>query len=114
MCAAAEQELAGLSAQYPPEALRTVAGNIDQAEQLLDSAASFVDAGQEHLRTDDRAAAVAAGRAAEEAVGQADGLLTSVGSARAELASARERLEAALASLSSDSPMRNDSAPATR
>lgn len=99
----AEQELAGLAAQYPPEALRTVSGNVTQAQQLLTSAAGFVEAGQQHLRDgEDRAAAVAAARAAEEAIGQADQLLTSVGSAREELATASARIDAALGSLSAD------------
>ena len=47
-------------------------------------------------------AAVAAGRAAEEAVGQADTLLTSVSRARSELAGAAERIDASLGSISSD------------
>ena len=99
----AEQDLAGLAAQYPAEALRTVSGNVRQAQQLLASAEGFVDTGEEHLRgRDDRAAAVAAARAAEEAIGQADQLLTSVGSARQELAGASARIDAALASISSD------------
>ena len=99
----AEQELAGLSAQYPPEALRTVTGNAHQAEELLTSSEALIADGQEHLRTDDdRAAAVAAGRAAEEAIGQADTLLTSVSEARTELSQAAGRIDAALASISSD------------
>jgi hypothetical protein len=99
----AEQELSGLAAQYPPEALRTVSGNVTQAARLLDSAEHFIATGEQHLKEgDDRPAAVAAARAAEEAVGQADLLLTSVGSAREELATAASRLDAALASLSSD------------
>lgn len=98
----AEQELAGLSNQYPPEALRTVARNVDQARELLASAETFVVTGQEHVQQDDRAAAVAAGRAAEEAIGQADALLTSVSQARIELAEAAGRIDAALASISSD------------
>jgi flagellin-like hook-associated protein FlgL len=99
----AEQELAGLAAQYPAAALRTVSGNVTQAQQLLASAEGFVDTGEEHLREGDaRAAAVAAARAAEEAIGQADQLLTSVNSARQELASASARIDAALTSISSD------------
>jgi uncharacterized membrane protein YgcG len=98
----AEQELAGLSTQYPPEALRTVAGNVDQARELLPSAETFVVTGQEHVQKNDRAAAVAAGRAAEEAVGQADALLAFVSRARVELAAAAGRIDAALASISSD------------
>ena len=99
----AEQELAGLAAQYPAEALRTVSGNVTQAQQLLSSAEDFVATGERHLQErDDRPAAVAAARAAEEAIGQADQLLTSVAGARQELADAVARIDAALASISSD------------
>ena len=42
----AEQDLAGLAAQYPAEALRTVSGNVTQAQQLLSSAEDFVDTGE--------------------------------------------------------------------
>ena len=45
---------------------------------------------------------MAAARAAEEAIGQADQLLTSVAGARQELADAAARIDAALASISSD------------
>jgi hypothetical protein len=79
-----------------------VAGNVDQARDLLGSANTFVVTGQEHIQNDDRAAAVAAGRAAEEAIGQADALLTFVSQARTELAEAAGRIDAALASISSD------------
>jgi len=98
----AEQELAGLATQYPAEALVTVTGNVDQAKQLLTSAEAFISTGTEHVAADDRPAAVAAGRAAEEAVGQADALLTSVGRARTDLAGAVERIDASLVSISSD------------
>jgi uncharacterized membrane protein YgcG len=98
----AEQELAGLSTQYPPDALRTVTGNVEQAKQLLASAEAFISTGTEHVDAGDRPAAVAAGRASEEAIGQADTLLTSVSRARTELAGAVERIDASLASISSD------------
>lgn len=98
----AEQELAGLATQYPAEALRTVTGNVEQARQLLTSAEAFVATGTEHVEAGERPAAVAAGRAAEEAVGQADTLLTSVSRARSELAGAAERIDASLRSISSD------------
>ncbi len=98
----AEQELAGLSTQYPAEALRTVRGNVEQAKQLLTSAEAFINTGTEHVSAGDRPAAVAAGRASEEAVGQADTLLTAVSQARTELAGAVERIDASLRSISSD------------
>ncbi|MFW5468693.1 TPM domain-containing protein [Knoellia sp. CPCC 206435] len=98
----AEQELAGLATQYPAESLRTVRGNVEQAEQLLSSAEAFISTGLEHVTAGDRPAAVAAGRASEEAVGQADTLLTSVSRARTDLAGAVERIDASLRSISSD------------
>lgn len=98
----AEQELAGLATQYPLETLHTVRGNVEQAQQLLSSAEAFISTGLEHVSTGDRPAAVAAGRGAEEAVGQADTLLTAVSRARTELAGAVERIDASLTSISSD------------
>ncbi|KGN40446.1 hypothetical protein N801_08430 [Knoellia aerolata DSM 18566] len=98
----AEQELAGLATQYRAEALRTVTGNVEQAKQLLTSAEAFIRTGTDHVSAGDRPAAVAAGRASEEAVGQADTLLTSVSQARTELAGAVERIDASLTSISSD------------
>lgn len=98
----AEQELAGLATQYPAEALQTVTGNVDQAKQLLTSAEAFISTGTEHVGAGERPAAVAAGRAAEEAVGQADALLTSVAQARTALSGALERIDASLVSISSD------------
>lgn len=111
----AEQELAGLSATYPPAALQSVTGAVEQARRLLDSADELLASGWGHLARrpgqpaapatsegENRPAAVAAARAAEEAIGQADRLLASVAEARTELATATERLGPALASLQSD------------
>jgi uncharacterized membrane protein YgcG len=99
----AQQELTGLGAQYPPATLETVADNVEQAQRLITSAEGFLEQGEQHLaHGDDRPAAVAAARAAEDAIGQADQLLTSVSGARDELAHAATRLDAALASISSD------------
>ncbi|MFC7489681.1 MULTISPECIES: TPM domain-containing protein [unclassified Knoellia] len=98
----AEQELAGLATQYAAGTLRTVLGSVEQARELLSSVDAFVETGMGHVESGDRAAAVAAGRAAEEAVGQADGLLMSVARARTELAEAASRIDAALVSISSD------------
>ena len=98
----AEQELAGLSVQHSDTALATVRGNVDHAQRLLGSVEGFLTTGHEHVASGNRAAAVAAARAAEEAIGQADALLSAVARAREELALASDRIDAALASLSSD------------
>ena len=98
----AEQELAGLSVQHSAGALATIRGNVEQAQQLLASVDGFLDTGHAHVEAGNRAAGVAAARAAEEAIGQADSLLTSVTRAREELAAASDRIDQALASLSGD------------
>lgn len=99
---AAEQELAGLAVQHSHAALETVRENVAQARDLLGSVDGFLASGQEHVAAGNRSAAVAAARAAEDAIGQADVLLTSVSGAREELAGAADRIDQALASLSSD------------
>ncbi|GAA4876999.1 TPM domain-containing protein [Serinicoccus chungangensis] len=99
---AAEQELRGLAARHPARALATVRGNLAQATNLIDSADGFVTAGRQSLERDDRAAAVAAARAAEESVGQAATLLDQVSTADAELRGAEEAIGAGIASLSAD------------
>jgi uncharacterized membrane protein YgcG len=98
----AEQELAGLAVQHSAAALATVRSDIEQATSLLGSVDGFLASGQEHLSAGNRAAAVAAARAAEDAIGQADTLLGSVTRARDELAGAADRIDQSLASLSSD------------
>lgn len=99
---AAEQEVKGLAARHPAEALRTVQDNFTQADNLLDSADGFIRAGEQSLQRDDRAAAVAAARAAEEAIGQSTVLLEQISRADAELANSAEELSRRVASLSSD------------
>ena len=98
----ARQELAGLSATHPREALVTLTANIDQAVRLVASAQGFVTTGEGHVAAGDRPSAVAAARAAEDALGQADDRLESVLTARTVLADATAALDTALASISSD------------
>ncbi len=98
----ADQQIDGLAARYPQQALRTVREHRMQAERLLDSADGFVDAGRQSVTGDDRPSAVAAARAAEEALGQAVRLLEAIASADSDLANAREVLAQAVASLNSD------------
>lgn len=98
----AEQEVRGLAARHPAHALRTVRENLEQAGDLLDSAEGFVTAGQGSVERDDRPSAVAAARAAEEAIGQAAVLLDQIASADSDLRDAAEQLSKGVASLSAD------------
>ncbi|WP_372593658.1 TPM domain-containing protein [Actinotalea sp.] len=93
--------LATLATTYPPTALASVAGNVDQAASLLDAARASVDEGLGVVDSD-RAAAVALVRAAEDAVEQAVLLLDAVDRARGDLTQAGSRIEAGIASLSAD------------
>ncbi|SEF18586.1 TPM domain-containing protein [Jiangella alba] len=99
---AARAQLEQLALGYQPAALASVSGNPDQAARLLTAAHEAVAAGQESLRTDDRAAAVAQARAAEDAVAQAATLLDAVASAKDELETAGERIGKAIESVSLD------------
>ena len=98
----ADQELAGLAARYPSQALVTVREHRTQAEDLLRSADGFVTAGRQSLERDDRPSAVAAARAAEESIGQAATLLDQISRADAELAGSDEELARRVASITSD------------
>lgn len=98
----ARAQLATLAARYPASALASVAGNPDQAGLLLDEAADAVAQGRARATAGDRSTAVGYARAAEEAVGQARRLLDAVDGAGADLAAAGVRLEAAIASITSD------------
>lgn len=98
----ARAQLATLAARYPATALASVTGNPDQAGLLLDEAADAVTQGRARVAAGDRSTAVGYARAAEEAVGQARRLLDAVDGAGADLAAAGVRLEAAIASITSD------------
>lgn len=99
---AAQQEVRGLAARHPQEALGTVRTHLEQATDLLGSADGFIVAGRQSLERDDRPSAVAAARAAEESIGQAASLLDSISRADADLAGAAEQLSRGIASLTSD------------
>lgn len=98
----ADQEISGLAARHPAPALATVRDHRLQAENLLRSADGFITAGRQSLERDDRPSAVAAARAAEEALGQAVTLLDMVSRADAELAGSAEELGRRIASITSD------------
>src|SRR5690606_26214816 len=94
--------LDGLAARYPASALTSISQNPQQATGLLAGAREAIAEGRRQIDADDRAAAVAAAYTAQEAIGQAATLLDAVDRASADLAQAAQRLDAALASISSD------------
>lgn len=99
---AAEEELVTLAGQHSVDALATVRGNVEQARSLLDLVEQSLTSGQAHVASGDRSAAVTAARAAEDAIGQSDALLTAVARARDELAAAGTRIDEAVTSISAD------------
>lgn len=94
--------LASLAATYPAVALASVAGNPDQAVTLLDEIGTAVAQGRQAVAAGDRGLAVRYARAAEEALGQVGTLLDAVDRAGTDLATIGARLDAAIASISSD------------
>lgn len=98
----ARAQLEQLALGYPPAALASVSGNPDQAQRLLTAAREAVAAGQASLQGDDRSAAVAQARAAEDAVAQAAKLLDAVAGAKDELETAGQRIGTAIESVSLD------------
>ncbi|MCV2395080.1 TPM domain-containing protein [Actinotalea sp. M2MS4P-6] len=97
----ARATLSSLATTFTPAALSSVADNADQAEALLAGARESVDRGLAVVETD-RAAAVGLARAAEDSVEQAVRLLDAVDHARADLAEAGTKVDAALASIGAD------------
>ncbi|TDC48878.1 TPM domain-containing protein [Jiangella ureilytica] len=98
----ARAQLEQLALGYPVAALASVSGNPDHAERLLTAAREAVAAGQASVQGDDRSAAVAQARAAEDAVAQAAKLLDAVAGAKDELATAGRRIGTAIESVSLD------------
>lgn len=107
----ARTELSRLANRYPAPSLRSVSQNPDQASGLLRSAEQAVAEGTTKLENGDRSSAVNYARVAEEAVAQAATLLKNVRGAGQLLDEARPRLDAALASISSDVQDANRLAP---
>lgn len=98
----ARATLQTLQTRYPATALASVVHNPDQARLLLDETGATLAQGRTALEQGDRATAVRYARAAEEALGQARVLLDAVDHAGTDLASAGPRLDAAIASITSD------------
>jgi hypothetical protein len=98
----AEATWAELSARYAPSALEPVAGTLDRARELLAAAATRIDAAGADLAGGRSPAAVVSGRAAEDALTQADALLEGPSRRGTELADAAARLPAARAETGQD------------
>ncbi len=100
--APARAALSALAARYPASALTSVAGNPDQAELLLGEVGTAVAEGRQRVAAGERSTAVGYARAAEEALGQVRRLLDAVDTAGEDLAAVAARLDAAVASITSD------------
>lgn len=98
----AQSALAALTRDHPASAVRSVAGNVDQAVERL----AFVDTSLAQARASLAAGkngeAVVGARAAEQAVAQAEALLDSVGRARTDIDDAQARLPGLLAETDAD------------
>ncbi len=94
--------LGTLSTTYPATALASIIHNPDQAQALLRNATESITQGRAALTANDRAKAVALGRAAENAVDQARTLLDTVDRAGSDLAEASVRIDKGLASITAD------------
>lgn len=103
--------LASLRTRYAASALEGVAGNHDQAQQLLGVAATELQAARDLLAKAvptpsephaGRSAAVVSGRAAEDAITQAETLLDGVGRLEGELVAAADKIVAARAETEQD------------
>ncbi len=91
----AQQSLEKITVHYAESAVAPVADNIQQAQARLEFARQTMDKARAELQTN-RSHAVLGLRAAEESVGQAEGMLRSVQHAETELAQAQESLNSAL------------------
>lgn len=93
--APARTSLAALTAAYSPSAFAAVADNIEQARTRLDFARTSAQEASNHMASN-RSAAIIELRAAEEALGQARGLLESIQHAEIDLGSMATALDNAL------------------
>jgi uncharacterized membrane protein YgcG len=100
---AADAAWAALRSRYAATALEPVDGDLEQARELLTGAEAELVEAQEALSAGSgTAAAVVAGRAAEDAITQAETLLDGIGRREAELTDAAGRIPAARAEVELD------------
>jgi uncharacterized membrane protein YgcG len=98
----AADHLRTLGLSYAPEALATVADNVDQARQRLDFASEQLSVAQTAIAGGDAGAAAVHVRAAEEAVSQARLLEQAIDSLGEDLAAGEQHVDALLQELESD------------
>ncbi|MGN9912859.1 TPM domain-containing protein [Phytohabitans sp. LJ34] len=99
---AASAALDAVRAGYVGPAATAIAGNVDQARQRLEFAASVTAQATEAVAAGDRPRAALAVRAAEEALDQAGTLLDAVERGRTDLDAARAGIDALLAEVEAD------------
>lgn len=97
----AKSELASISALYPAQMLASLQDNPDQASALLTSARTALDTAQASASTD-RARAASALDTALRALTMANHQTDAIFSAKSDLDAIRDRLVAAISSISSD------------
>ena len=97
----AKSELTSISALYPPQMLASLQDNPEQAEALLTSARTALDTAQASSTTD-RAHAASALDTALRALTMANHQTDAIFSAKADLDAIRDRLVAAINSISAD------------
>jgi hypothetical protein len=99
---AVAQAWATLHGRYASTASAPVAGNVEQATQLIAGAATEIEQARAELVQPGPAVAVVSGRAAEDALTQAETLLDGIGRREAELVDAAQRFAGAKAEISQD------------
>lgn len=97
----AKSELTSISALYPPQMLASLQDNPEQAEALLTSARTALDTAQASATTD-RTHAASALDTAQRALTMANHQTDAIFSAKADLDAIRDRLVAAINSISAD------------
>ncbi len=91
-----------LRGRYATTATAPVDGHVEQATKLLSGAATEIDQARTELAQQGPAVAVLSGRAAEDALTQAETLLDGIGRRESELVDAAERYPAAKAEIGQD------------
>lgn len=98
----AKSIVSSLSSRYSPAALTTVAQAPEQAGGLIRSAQAAIEEGLRQLDGEDRSAAVANARIAEQAIDQAAQLIATVRGASTALEEAKPKIRSRLSSLGED------------
>jgi uncharacterized membrane protein YgcG len=100
--ATAAASLAELTARYSTQAVRPVAGNVDQATKLLSFATAAADKAQAAIGSGNASEAAMAVRTAQASVGQAVQLFDAIDTLARDLDEASEKLDAAVTDTAQD------------